>query len=247
MALTKDIAIVLRRLDYSETSQVLAMFTRSHGQPRVIAKGIKRGTKNKAATGIDLLEMGDLVLSMQPGKEQNLAPLTDWAQLDNFHHLRGDLIKHYAAQYAAEVTTQLTESHDPHPALFDGLHQFLLALKTDGPLPSLVKYLLLMLTEIGLRPEFSRCVSCQRDTINDDIVYFSSREGGVICRDCEPAIVEKTRISPKLARALQQEEWLEPLAREGFDLLDYHLREIMARPAKLSSLLRGAVGLPLKF
>ncbi len=37
MASVKDVAIVLRRLDYSETSQVLAMLTREHGQQRLIA------------------------------------------------------------------------------------------------------------------------------------------------------------------------------------------------------------------
>ena len=54
MTAIKDEAIVLRRLDYSETSQVLAFFTRDHGPRRLIAKGVKRSTKKKFATGIDL-------------------------------------------------------------------------------------------------------------------------------------------------------------------------------------------------
>ena len=61
MAAVKDQAIVLRRLDYSETSQVLVFLTREHGLQRLIAKGIKRSTKKKYATGIDLLERGRLV------------------------------------------------------------------------------------------------------------------------------------------------------------------------------------------
>ena len=55
MPLVKDEAIVLRRLDSSESSQVLVFFTREHGPQRLIAKGIKRGTKQRFATGIDLL------------------------------------------------------------------------------------------------------------------------------------------------------------------------------------------------
>ncbi len=61
MALISDRAIVLRRLDYSETSQILALFTREYGQVRVIAKGIKRSTRSRFAVGIDLLEVGQVV------------------------------------------------------------------------------------------------------------------------------------------------------------------------------------------
>lgn len=242
MALIKDIAIVLRRLDYSETSQVLVVFTREHGQQRVIAKGIKRATKNRAATGIDLLELGRVVFSMRQGKEDGLATLTEWHQEDHFPHLQHSLPRCYAAQYAAEVTSQLTEVHDPHPVLFDELVRLMCKLADNDALTALVDYLWLMLKEIGLQPEMSRCVSCNRGIAGEPSLFFSSREGGVICRDCEPAMIEKRRIPAGLAH--------EPASDVGenraaaFELLDYHLREIMFRPAKLSGPLRTALGIP---
>ncbi len=254
MSLVKDVAIVLRRLDYSETSQVLALFTREHGQQRLIAKGVKRSTKTRVAVGLDLLELGHVVFSLRPGKEEVLAPLAEWRQEDNFPHLRGDLKRLYAAQYAAEVTSQLTETHDPHPQLFDGLREFLSQLASDEPIAALVAYLVILLTEIGLKPEFSRCVSCNRDIASDPAPHFSSREGGAICRDCEPAIVEKCRIAPDVLRHLagkivqpQQTQSTSasatPLISASFNLLDYHLREIMHKPARLSDPLRAVFNL----
>ncbi|HPU26100.1 MAG TPA: recombination protein O N-terminal domain-containing protein, partial [Phycisphaerae bacterium] len=77
----KDQAIVLRHLDYSETSQVLACLTREHGSRRFIAKGIKRATKNKAATIIDLLEQGEVVFLVRPQSESELSILTEWRQV----------------------------------------------------------------------------------------------------------------------------------------------------------------------
>lgn len=247
MALIKDIAIALRRLDYSETSQVLSMLTREHGQQRIIAKGIKRGTKARVAVGIDLLEMGRIVFSQRSGREDALATMTEWRQEDNFPHLRRDLVRCYAAQYAAEVTSHLTEPHDPHPALFDALCRLLGDLKDADALRALVGYLWLMLREIGLRPELARCMNCSREVSADRVLFFSSRQGGAICRDCEPSMVEKRRISRDLVTGLTSDATMAAGgARDAFEMLDYHLREIMSRPARLSGALRTALGLPAK-
>ena len=253
----KDTAIVLRRLDYSETSQVLAVFSRDHGQQRLIAKGIKRGTKTRVAVGIDLLEAGEVVFSRRPGHEDVLGILTEWRQTDTFPHLRRDLARLYAAQYAADVTAALTEVHDPHAALFDALLGLLRGLRNQSPLPALCEFLWSLLGEIGLRPELSRCMSCNPPVCDDKWLYFSSREGGSICRDCEPATVEKRRIAPAAAA------WLlhltngvaSPLADDSstapepdpdaastvpavFDLLDHHLTQTLGHPPKLTTALR---------
>lgn len=203
MASLKDDAVALRRLDYSETSQVLAVFTRAHGQQRLIAKGIKRSTKTRVAVGIDLLEAGTVVFIRKPGHEDTLGTLTEWQQTDTFPHLRTDLGRLYAAQYAAEVTTSLTEVHDPHPDLFEAIVAFFASLKTTATLPALSQFLWTLLDEIGLRPDLSRCMSCGRSVEGDREVYFSSRESGAICRDCEPAVVDKRRIDPRAAEQLR--------------------------------------------
>jgi len=246
MALIKDIAIALRRLDYSETSQVLSMLTRDHGQQRIIAKGIKRGTKTRAAVGIDLLELGQIVFSQRSEREDALATMTEWRQEDSFPHLRRDLVRCYSAQYAAEVTSHLTETNDPHPALFDALRRLLGDLKDADALVALVGYLWLMLREIGLGPELDRCMNCNREVTNDRVLYFSSRQGGAICRDCEPAAIDKRRISRDLVKGLTSGATMPAkIARDAFEMLDYHLREIMSRPARLSGALRTALALPL--
>lgn len=242
MALVKDIAIVLRRLDYSETSQVLAILTREHGQQRLIAKGVKRATKKGGGHAIDLLELGEVVFSLRADKDGTLAVLTEWRQQETFPQLRRDLPKCYAGQYAAEVTAQLTEAHDPHAGLFDGLLGFLQKLATEDAAAALVKYLWLMLKEIGLRPDLTRCVNCSQPVGGRGPLYFSSREGGAICRDCEPAMIEKRRIPPAVAEWLGNGASAEAVTiLAAFDLLDYHLTEIMSRPPKVGRLLRAAL------
>lgn len=232
MALIKDEAVVLRRLDFSESSQVLAVFTRAHGQQRVIAKGVKRATRQRASVGIDLLERGDIVFSQRPGGEERLSPLTEWRQLDHYPHLRADLARYYAGLYAGEAVAMLTEAHDPHVGLFDGLRKYLADLSSDEPGLLLARFLWLLLTEIGLQPELSVCTSCRRSVTEDRVLYFSSRSGGAICRDCEPASIEKFQLSVGATKITRGGPTDARGVRAALTMLDYHITEILGRPLR---------------
>lgn len=242
MALHKDTAVVLRRLDYSETSQVLAFFGRTHGQVRLIAKGIKRGTRKAFATGIDLLELGEAVFAAGEHRA-GLGTLTEWRQADAFLGLRTAAARLYAAQYAAEVTSHLTEEHDAHPALFDALVALLRAL-CDGEesLTALVRFQIVLLTEIGLMPVFDRCAACQTAPRSGGLDHFSGGEGGMICRDCEPSVVEKRRVSRAVAAAIASDHVSPELAAGAFDVLNYAIAYIMGREPKLASFVHAGLG-----
>jgi len=200
MALIHDEAVVLGRLDYSETSQVLVLFTREHGKVRAIAKGIKRGTKARFAVGVDLLDVGHVVFSSRGERSDTLATLTEWKPSRSLWGLREKLFRIHAGQYAAEVTTQLTEDWDAHPELFDALVSTLAAL-TDAsePLDLVTRYQIALLDSIGSLPRSDACVLCGRE---EDLTHFSSFEGGLICRHCEPGQVEKREVSVATVESL---------------------------------------------
>ncbi len=254
MALIKDIAIVIRRLDYSETSQVLVVFARETGQQRLIAKGVKRGTKSKAATGIDLLELGFVVYSRRAESEAALGTLTEWRQEDVHPAVRRNLAAWYAAQYAADRTAQATQEGDPHPELFDALKHLLESEAWSRPLAALAWYLCVLLREVGLVPQFERCAACGAERASVSCVYFSARQGGLLCRDCEPAFVEKRRVDPRTVdAAIAVEEWPdlataleddlpETVMPSVFELLDYHLTEVLSKPSRVTAILRSAAG-----
>ena len=141
MAIIKDDAVILRRLDYSVTSQVLAVFTRMHGKVRLIAKGIKRSTKDKFAAGLDLLDIGHLTFSARNVRQEALATLTEWVQSQAGAALRDALDRLLAAQYAAFVAAELTEDWDPHPELYDGICNAIWALAEGArPVRTLVAF-----------------------------------------------------------------------------------------------------------
>ncbi len=231
MPIVRDQAVVIGRIDYSETSQVVVLFTREHGKVRAIAKGIKRSTKTRFAPGIDLLDVGSVVVSSRHERSANLATVTEWKPTRSMIGLREKLFRIQAGQYAAEITGHLTEDWDPHPGLFDQLLMTLTALMdAEEPLGSIVRYQLTLLDEIGSLPRFDVCVACGRP---DDLTYFSSFEGGMICRHCEAGHVEKREVSPSTLGVLRGEE--DPARAVGaFDVLDYHIAHLMGREPKLS-------------
>jgi len=230
-----DDAIVLGRLDYSETSQVLVLFAREHGKIRAIAKGIKRGTKTRFATGIDLLDVGTVVLSVRRERQEGLATLTEWKQTRSLSGLREKLFRLNGAQYVSEITAQLTEDWDPHPELFDALMEGLVSLSDAGePIGDTVRYQAALLTSIGGMPRLDACMSCHRV---DDLVYFSSFQGGLICKHCEAAHVEKRQLSPNLVESLRRVARGGDVGEDGiavFSLLNYHISHSMGREPRLA-------------
>jgi len=234
MGLQKDEAVALRRLDYSENSQILVFFGREHGQLRLIAKGIKRGTKKAFAVGIDLLERGSVVFVGSEGRS-GLGTVTEWRQVDPYLGLRTDARRLYAGQYAAEITSQLTEPYDPHPDLYEGLTELLGDLAGGAPtMARVVCFQLRLLASVGLMPILDRCAACGRAAATGRLTHFSSAAGGMICRDCEPAIVEKRRADPRVPAALVAGDIPEPLAVPAFDLLNYAISQAMGKPSRLA-------------
>lgn len=228
----RDSAVVLKRLDYSETSQVIVFFTREHGKVRAIGKGIKRGTKKRFAVGIDVLDVGELVVSSRHERSATLANLTEWQQTRSLSGLREKLFRLYAAQYAAEVTGHLTEDWDPHAELFDALLVTLDKLAdASEPLGAIVGYQFALLGSVGSRPRFDRCVLCGR---TDDLTHFSSFEGGMVCRHCEPSQIEKREISPPTLRSMQQPDPSRPMIGP-FNVLNYHIAHLMGREPVLAA------------
>jgi len=238
MPLEDDDAVVLGRLDYSESSQVLVFFTRRHGKVRAIAKGVKRSTKKRFAVGIDLLELGHLVFSTRTARQSALAILTEWKPGRPLGGLRTRLDRLYAAQYAAETTGALTEDWDPHERLYEVLVDVLSSLAAADEVSSHVaRFQCALLHEIGSWPYLQACVSCGCAPQADQPVWFSSNEGGLLCRDCEGSHIEKRQISPELLAGLGEEVAPKGATPATVSLLDYHITHVMGRPPRVSEAL----------
>lgn len=204
MPLTPDRCICLRKVEYSETSQILTLFAREHGIQRVLAKGAHRRTKqgsSKFDGGVDLLDVGDAIFTIR--SERDLGLLTEWSLREGHLALRQNLRGMYLGLYAAELVSLLFEEHDPHPDLFDRLEVTLPLLATPEVEEAFLAFELDMLRESGYLPELTVCVGCRNPFSENAPAYFSPASGGMVCRDCEGAIPDRRPLEPKLVGLLQ--------------------------------------------
>ena len=204
MALVSDRCICLRKTEFSETSQILALFSREHGITRVIAKGAHRRTKAGASRfdgGIDTLDLGDAVFSHDTARE--LTPLCEWKLREGNLALRKSLRGIYLGLYAAELIAKLIHEHDPHPDLFDRFERSLPYLATSRREEAFLALQLDLLREGGFLAELNACVSCGSKLDDRGPIYFSPSRGGVICRNCHGAIPDCINMDPRLLRMLQ--------------------------------------------
>lgn len=237
MAMLHDAAIVLRLVDYSETSQVATLFTQATGKVSVLAKGIRRGAKNRFSPGLDLLEFGECVYVPSRGEAQ-LGTLTQWRQLEAFLGLRRKLLPLYAGVYAAERTDDLTEAADPHPAVFSGLLGLLRGLEQGAqPEIALLAFLWSLIEEAGLLPDLSACAVCGRTRGTGRSAYFSARAPGLVCRACAGRFQDRTLLR---ASALDNR-----MAAESANLwiatLDQYLTAAAERPSQSARALLEAI------
>lgn len=204
MPLISDLAICVRRIEYSETSQILTLFGRERGLMRLIAKGAHRRTKagsSKFDGGIDLLEFGNAVFSHAPTRD--LPPLTEWKLLEGHQLLHTNLRSMHLGMLAAELITQLFEEHDPHPDLFDRFREVLSQLGAASLEEQFLLFFLDLLKEAGYLPEFSACVECGQAVGQHDRVFFGPSRSGAVCRNCEMAVPDRMAIDVRLLRLLQ--------------------------------------------
>jgi DNA repair protein RecO (recombination protein O) len=237
MPSVKDNIICLRTQNFSESSQILTLFARSYGKLRLIAKGSRR-RRNKFVGPIDLLNVGDIVF-YPPRRETSLATLAEFKLQKTFNSLRNKLLPMNCAQYAAGLVADFTADADPHEQLYFSLLETLDQLQ-NSPRPEalLLQFELVLFQQVGLSPNWKQCVNCDKSLPPEQRLYFTSQGGGMLCRECEPAAVEKRFMEPPALQLLQNPQNAlnssMQVVVEAHELLSYHQRELLNRENSLT-------------
>ena len=241
--LTKDRAVCIRAVDYSESSQVVTFFARLAGKIGAIAKGSRR-PKSAFDGAIEVLSFGDIVFTEV--HKDKLATLTEYQQKPLRGGLRRNLFALHSALFGAELLNKLTHDGDPHLVLFDQFTRFLQDVDEaamEGQrrdiLLQLVLLQLALLHEVGLRPNFKSCANCRQSfakTWRES--YFSSLANGLVCQDCEMSFPDRVRLSIRavngLANLRQLAEIPESILDEIEGVLIHHFTETLGHRPRMA-------------
>jgi DNA repair protein RecO (recombination protein O) len=244
----RDRAICLRSYDWSETSQVVCMLTRQTGVVRLVAKGAKR-PRSKSGGPLDVLAEGDMVFTV---KAQGLGTLMEFSEAVYRPNLRKDAGRLWAGLFCVELVGETLPEHDPHPEVFDLLHNVLVRLDApEAPIPAVLAYFQWrLLRRIGLLGAMNACVECGQGLGSPETkIWFSSFLGGFVCAACQGALKEKVSIEPATRQALQilsraeagQKVALgDEMAHQANRLLAYHAVQQIGKPLRSARYVLGA-------
>jgi len=208
MSAEKSEAIVIRLADFSESSRVVTLFTREFGKVSALAKGAKR-LKGPFESALDLLARVRVVFLRKSGDSLDL--LTEAQLVARFQPRPRELNSLYGGYYVAELLAGLTETHDPHPHLYDAAAETLQQLGAEGDLRlPLLLFEIRLLREVGQLPLFDACLVCGRPAEFGHGVRYWVTQGGLVCSDCGRDELAHTEIHPGTIACLQKLAAVEP-------------------------------------
>lgn len=177
-------AIVLKIVEFSETSLIVTLLTRELGRVSAIAKGARRPT-GPFEGALDLLAVCRVVLITKSGDSLDL--LTEAKLLRRFRGGQRSLPRLYGGYYLAEMLKLLTDDHDPDSDVYDLTIETLRQIDGDGNVAAALLYFdAQVLRLLGHAPQTHCCADCGVDLRQVGRVPFSVAAGGVVCSDCQP-------------------------------------------------------------
>jgi DNA repair protein RecO (recombination protein O) len=179
----KTEAIVLRSLRYGEADRILHLYTRERGRVGAIAKGIRK-TRSRVGGRLEPLSHVELQLHEGSGELQTVTTVdvvrTHRAAREGPYRLGVGLI-------GAEAMLRLFGEPEANERAFEALVRFL-DLVDEAPEPPAerpaldplaLSFQLKLLWLSGYLPHVTACVECGA---RGDLVGFSPRAGGAVCR-----------------------------------------------------------------
>lgn len=245
MSAEKSLAIVLRTIEFSETSVVATLFTEKFGKISALAKGGRR-PKGPFESALDLLAVIRIVFLHKSSDALDL--LTEAKLERRFRAAARDLSRLYAGYYVAELLTELTDAGDPHADLFSVADRTLAKLDGDSPVsPVLLEFELTALRLLGHLPSLHDCVGCGAPVEPAGRTAFGLLVGGVLCPDCRPGQRQVVSISAPVLIAMRElaegtgngEKELESKVRgELRGLLSSYLAHLMGHKPRMQDYLK---------
>ncbi|OPX31875.1 MAG: DNA repair protein RecO [Candidatus Latescibacteria bacterium 4484_181] len=130
MAILKTEAIVLRNYKWSETSNIVTLYSQDFGKIKAVAKGARRANTRFVNSLNPVTQSQILFYSRNSG---GLHILKEASSINYFPNLKREIEKFAYASAVCELTEYLTADSQPSPSAYYTLHQTLNKME-DSPL-----------------------------------------------------------------------------------------------------------------
>jgi len=232
--IVKTQAIVLRKIDFGETSRIAQFYTEDYGKLSAIIKGA-RSPKSKIGSLVDTMNLLQLVLYKKETREVQLVSQVDL--LKHFSGIRDNYEKYISASAIIELLSNMILENEHSKKLFAGTVRIFTLLDStdDNPKILFAKYFLFFLKEIGYEFQLRHCNVCGKD-INCKRPVSYNYETGLMCDECRKDRLTNYDFSEELLNLLLclntkqnnilcKEEDLNVIIKMLEKFLSYHIHE----------------------
>ena len=188
-------ALILRTVDFSETSRIVTLYTRQFGKIEALAKGGRR-LKSPFESSLDILARNAVTFIQKRGDVLDL--LTESKLIRRFRVGSSNLSGTLGGYYVAELLHSFTAVNDPMPRLYDMTVKALSQLE-EGTfvMRTLIRFEGRFLQLLGHSPSLENCVECGAAIPRESHsrIVFGTIDGGVLCPDCLPGHRQTTMVT----------------------------------------------------
>ena len=211
-----DDAIVLRTVDFSETSMIVTFFARNSGKIACIAKGARR-LRNPFDSALDPMNQCKILVYPKSGDALDLvteAKLTERFRVSS-------LVTMYAGFHVMELLDAFTIRNEPITKLYDLAAGTLNELvRRDEKIPTgaklksppeiisrvLLRFEFRAMSLLGYEPMLAECMECGSSKTENSAgrVSFAMLDGGVLCPKCRPGHRQVASVSLPALNVMRQ-------------------------------------------
>lgn len=178
----KTEAVVLGKMNYSDSSLIVTLYTEHNGKVSAIVKG-GRSPKSKLALVVDTLNHIEVIFYKKESRELQIVSSADL--ISHFPLIKSDLESTKYAFAVLELVRNLTIENESNQRLFKGLIKILNHFENKKELPAILfaRFFMFLITETGYEMLIDYCSICNKGLQPTSEVGYNF-SAGFICSDC---------------------------------------------------------------
>jgi DNA repair protein RecO (recombination protein O) len=195
-------SIIFKKEDRSEADRAFAVFTYDFGRLDVYAKAIRK-INSKLRAGIDIFYLSEIEFI----RGKNNKTLTDAEPIEKNNNILYDFEKLKIAYQITNVMDKFIKGQQKDKEIWNLLTDTFKKLNVRQSAANnqqLLYYYFLwnFFSILGYRPEILKCAVCH-GKLNPYNIYFSDKEGGIICKKCLEIDKDARKINSDVIKVLR--------------------------------------------
>jgi DNA repair protein RecO (recombination protein O) len=196
----KTEAIVLTKINFGDSSNIVSLFTKDSGKISAIVKG---GKTSKAGTSkfIDPPNHLQVIFYNKPSRDVQL--ISGAEIISHYPRIKEDYDRLKFAYAVVELLKKILPDNEANPRLFKGVLRIFDLLEEGKELPevSFGRFFMFFLKESGYELQINHCASCGKTTDNAALLSYNF-EIGILCGTCSEENMISFHINSELFRYL---------------------------------------------